>query len=68
VSDSHITTLIEAACKMRQLIKDMETQDIRGFVIYKPDTSKADDTPEGDRALMNESELEMLRKFEGKIV
>lgn len=53
---------------MRQLIKDMETQEIRGYVIYKPDSSKADETPEGDKALMNENELEMLRKFEGKVV
>jgi hypothetical protein len=33
--------LIEAAQKLRQLVKDMESlEEIKGFIIYKPDTIK----------------------------
>jgi len=40
--------LIEAAQKLRQLVKDMETmEEIKGYIIYKPDTIK-EVVPEGD--------------------
>lgn len=40
-SDAQIQLLISAAQKLRQLVKDMETlEDIKGFIIYKPDTIK----------------------------
>jgi len=38
-SESQIQTLILAAQKLRQLVKDMDTLDeIKGFIIFKPDT------------------------------
>lgn len=36
-----IQTLIEAAQKLRQLVKDMDNlEEIKGFLLYKPDTTK----------------------------
>jgi hypothetical protein len=40
-SESQVASLIDAAQKLRQLVKDMEKmEDIKGFIIYKPDTVK----------------------------
>lgn len=55
---------------MRELVKNMENlSEIKGFIIYRPDVAKqTDELAESDKALMNENELEMLKKFEGKVV
>lgn len=42
-------------------------EEIKGYIIYKPDTIK-EIVPEGDQQLMDPFELEIIKKFEGKIV
>lgn len=37
-------------------------------MLYKTDNKKSEEPPDGDKALMNANELEMLKKFDGKIV
>jgi hypothetical protein len=67
-SEYQITTLISAAQKLRQLVKDMETMDdIKGFIIYKPDTVKQVFS-ETEQQMMNPFEAEIIKKFEGKAV
>jgi len=40
-SDSQVQSLIQAAELLRRLVRDMETlEEIKGFLIYKPDTIK----------------------------
>jgi hypothetical protein len=60
--------LIEAALKLRQLVKDMDSlQEIKGFLLYKPDTTKSV-VSEQDQQMLSEHETEILKKFEGKAV
>lgn len=67
-SDSQISILIEAAKKLRELVANMENLDeIKGFIIYKPEAIKADLADE-DKKLANPFEFEIVKKFEGKIV
>lgn len=41
--------------------------DIKGFIIYKPDTIKQQVTAE-DQQMMSEFDQQMIAKFEGKAV
>lgn len=60
--------MIEAAKKLRELVANMENLDeIKGFIIYKPEAIKADLADE-DKKLANPFEFEIVKKFEGKIV
>jgi hypothetical protein len=49
-------------------VKDMENMDdIKGYIIYKPDTIKQVFS-ETEQQMMNLSEAEIIKKFEGKAV
>jgi hypothetical protein len=69
LTDKQVNWLIEAAIKMRQIVKDMESlEEIRGYIIYKQDEGSKSQLADGDKAVLNADELAMLQKFDGKTV
>ena len=65
----HIEKLIEAAHKLKVIVKDMENLDeIQGFTIYKDSTENEEDGEAVKEEMMDEGTTAMLEKFKGKSV
>ena len=57
-ADGHVDTLIEAACKLRDLVKELnDAEDIRGFIVYTEESEE-----DRKRKLEEERKLKELIK------
>lgn len=64
-----IQTLIEAAEKIRDIVKGMESlSEIKGYLLYKENTSKKHMNDADEQMLQSERDAELTRKFDQKDV